>query len=504
MDAHSQRRPTELEIKFHLSSGSDEALEAHPMLRSDRQPEHEVTTYFDTPAGDLLRQAFSLRVRAIGTQRVQTLKLRGDQAGPFARGEWEWPVGSDRPDLDLLADTPAASLLQAKELEPVFTTDVQRSVRTVQQDGATIEVAVDRGRVIAGGTAEEIRELELELKAGDPEPMYRLAATLHTSLAMSLSAESKADRGWRLRTGRPRSAVKQASIDLPEDVTAAAAFRMIVDGVLAHFMANQPAAASGDIEGVHQMRVAVRRLRAALLLFRPHLEPHAQGRFTEALRSLGRVFGEARDWDVFCTEVLPGAAENGISAPWLDLLRGPAEDRRIKAHASAAAELGAPLLTATVLGLAGWAGDTAVVAGQSNGGAMHRPLADLAPGLIARLERKVLHRGRHIGRLGDAELHALRKSLKKLRYGLEFVQPLYRHKQVKAYLHACKGLLNRLGEFNDAVVAVELAAGLGGQRQPELAPAVAALAGWSAAHQSKARRRLRKDWDNFRGSCLPG
>ena len=50
-------------------------------------------------------------------------------------------------------------------------------------------------------------------------------------------------------------------------------------------------------------------------------------------------------------------------------------------------------------------------------------------------------------------------------------------------------------------LAIELAAGLGGERQPELAPAVAALAGWSAAHQNKARRRLRKDWDNFRGSC---
>jgi len=456
------------------------------MLRSDRQPEHEVTTYFDTPAGDLLRQAFSLRVRAIGTQRVQTLKLRGDQAGPFGRGEWEWPVGSDWPDLDLLADTPAAPLLQAKELEPVFTTDVQRSVRTVQQDGATIEVAVDRGRVIAGGTAEEIRELELELKAGDPEPMYRLAAMLHTSLAMSLGAESKADRGWRLRTGRPRSAVKQASIDLPEDVTAAAAFRMIVDGVLAHFMANQPAAASGDIEGVHQMRVAVRRLRAALLLFRPHLEPHAEGRFTEALRSLGRVFGEARDWDVFCGEMLVSAQEYGVATSWLNLLREPAEARRVAAHARVSAEMQAPGMTATVLGLAEW--------GAPAGEAMNRTLRDLAPSLLKRLEHKVGRRGQHITRRADSELHGLRKAMKKLRYSIEFLAPLFRHKQVKAYLRRCKPPLKQLGALNDAVVAVALAEQLGGERRPELAPAVAALAVWATAQQAAARRHLAKDW----------
>ena len=94
--------------------------------------------------------------------------------------------------------------------------------------------------------------------------------------------------------------MKQVDITLADDVTAAEGFRRIIDGVLAHLMANQPAAVAGDIEGVHQMRVAIRRLRAALVLFRPRLEPHAEARLTEALRSLGRIFGEARDWDVFC------------------------------------------------------------------------------------------------------------------------------------------------------------------------------------------------------------
>jgi CHAD domain-containing protein len=318
----------------------------------------------------------------------------------------------------------------------------------------------------------------------------------------SLGAESKADRGWRLRTGRSRAAVKQPAIDLSPDATGADAFRIIVNSVLAHLIANYPATFSGDIEGVHQMRVAVRRLRAVLLLFRPHLEPHAEARFTAALRSLGRVFGDARDWDVFCTEMLPAAQDDGVSAAWLDLLRQPAETERTIAHARSAAELEAPSLTATVLGLAEWAGDPAVLSGAQSD-AMDAPVADLARGLIERLERKVQHRGQHIGRLGDGALHALRKSLKKLRYGTEFLKPLYPRKQVKAYLHPCKSLLKRLGTLNDAVVAVSLAERLGGNRQPELAPAVGALAAWAASRQAKARRQLGKEWSLFNETSLP-
>ena len=97
---------------------------------------------------------------------------------------------------------------------------------------------------------------------------------------------------------------------------------------LAHLTTNYPAAADGDNAGVHQIRVAIRRLRAALTLFRPLLDPHAETRFSEALRSLGRIFGEARDWDVFCSEMLVSAQEYGVVTSWLNLLREPAESTR--------------------------------------------------------------------------------------------------------------------------------------------------------------------------------
>jgi triphosphatase len=68
---------------------------------------------------------------------------------------------------------------------------------------------------------------------------------------------------------------------------------------------------------------------------------------------------------------------------------------------------------------------------------------------------------------------------------------------VKTYLRHCKALQQQLGSMNDAVTAVALAERLGGTRQTELAPAVAALAGWAAAEQDAARRRLRRGWRKF-------
>jgi inorganic triphosphatase YgiF len=499
--------PRELEVKLNCPPGTEAALGAHPVLlvASDApETRQEITTYFDTPDWDLAGAGASLRVRRRDGHRVQTLKLQGDSGEPFGRGEWEWPVDGDAPDLAPLAGTPAAPLFGAvRSLRPVFTTEVSRTVRILRLDGVVIEASFDQGSVRAGNAVEEISELELELKQGDVGPLYCLAAMLHADVPLTLGTESKADRGRRLRTGRPRDPEKQADILLPHDVAAAEAFRRIIGATLANLLANQPAATSGEIEGVHQMRVAIRRLRAALVLFRPHLEPHAASRFTAELRRLGRVLGDARDWDVFCEETLEAAASDGVAKPWLDLLHRPAEAERVAAHSRLTEMFAGPAFSATVLGLAAWAEDPGVLTGTPDGGALRGPLANLAPALEARMERKALRRGRHIQQRGAKELHTLRKTMKQLRYGVEFLASMHRRKRVKAYLRGCKALQEQLGMINDAAAAVALAERLGGEHQAELAPAVAALAAWAEARRARGRGRLPKAWRAFKAVPLP-
>ena len=97
---------------------------------------------------------------------------------------------------------------------------------------------------------------------------------------------------------------------LKSDDPAIEALRVIIGETLGHLLTNQPAALAGDPEGVHQVRIAIRRIRSALRLFSPHLEAHARRLFEGELRRAGRTIGEARDWDVFCDEILPQVAES--------------------------------------------------------------------------------------------------------------------------------------------------------------------------------------------------
>jgi len=158
-------------------------------------------------------------------------------------------------------------------------------------------------------------------------------------------------------------------------------------------LGNQPAAASGAADGVHQVRVAARRLRAALILFGHHLEPHAAARFEGELQRLGRVLGQARDWDVFYLETLPAALGGAPEDSWRCLLGQAAEAERAASHRQLGDEFAQPALTGLVLGLAAWAEDEAGLPGDK---AMQGRLSDLAPELLDRVARKTFKRGRHI------------------------------------------------------------------------------------------------------------
>ena len=216
-------------------------------------------------------------------------------------------------------------------------------------------------------------------------------------------------------------------------------------GRLGELLANQPAAVAGVPEGVHQMRIAIRRLRTALALFEPHLEPHTAAQFGAELRRIGQVLGGARDWDVFCLETLPKALRDGPGAAWEPALREAAEAARGEAGRGVGQEFGQPALTSLALGLAAWLEDARAVPALVGDGRLQRPLSKIASPMLERLARKVAKRGRRIGRRSAEELHALRKAMKKLRYAVEDLAGLYDARAVEGYVAACKKLQKQLG-----------------------------------------------------------
>jgi len=494
----AQRQPIETELKLTFPPEAENRLADHPAFkpRGANAPRSEriVSTYFDTPSHELARRGLSLRIRAVGELRVQTLKSSGaNGSAAMSRGEWEWPVKDDKPDIALASSRLPADL--GKQLQPIVVTDVMRTAHTLDFQGSTIEAVLDSGPIVAGDQKQPVH-LELELRRGALGALYGLALSLHAATPLSIEAEGKAARGYRLMERSAPTTKEAAWIELKSDVAAGDGFRAIVGEILSHLLSNKSAALAGDAEGVHQIRVAITRLRSALQLFAPLLEPHAAVAFQSKLQRMGQIIGAARDWDVFCLEALPKALGEIEELGWNRLLRESADARRRAADAASAREVGGAAFTALMLGVSAWIESREERMDMLGDKGLKQSLSKISADLLDRMADKVDKRGRGVGPETSAEkLHPLRKSLKKLRYSLEFLSSLYPRKATKRYLRPLKNLQKSLGIINDAAVALRLADELA-QERVELTIAVAAIARTDPSRD--ARQRLAKEWAAYR------
>lgn len=256
---------------------------------------------------------------------------------------------------------------------------------------------------------------------------------------------------------------------------------------------------AGDPEPVHQMRVAVRRWRSALSVFRRAL-PNGGGWLTHLeseLKTLAATLGVARDWDVFLAET---GAQVGLAF---------AEDRRVAAMLAAAgrkrdavySELTAFLapgpdrhwhrlgLTLALLSTRRPWDETATEAQAECLGA---PALAYAAGAMDRRLKHLLAAGPTLAGLPTEKLHEIRKQAKRLRYAIEFFAPLFPAKSVRKYLAKLATVQKAFGDVNDSAVAAQLVASLGSG--VDRAFAAGAVQGFSAAGQSRALRRTQKAW----------
>lgn len=197
----------EIEMKLALGETGPERLLQHPFLRGGVDAAQRLANvYFDTPRGELEAARMALRLRRHGDSWVQTLKTSGEGAGGYSRRrEWEWPVAGEALDRAGLAALPPIAALDADllaRLEPRFTTDFERRAWRLELAEATIEVALDQGEIRAADRRVPIRELELELKDGDPQALWSLALAFAETLPLRPADASKAARGSALLSGR--------------------------------------------------------------------------------------------------------------------------------------------------------------------------------------------------------------------------------------------------------------------------------------------------------------
>jgi inorganic triphosphatase YgiF len=492
----------ETELKFTLSPRRQRKVETllAKLSRSMSEPtqRHEITRYFDFADLSLFKAGFSVRVRESDGGYVQTLKSLSGGGAALARFEREWVLVRDRLDVTRLAGTPVSQLMAARREAPireVFATDIMRVTYSLAlDDDAIVELAIDNGHVRSGEKAEAVHEIEIELKAGSAVPLYRFASALHESCPLTISSDSKAVRGYRLAAGRGFKPLKADDIELPGDVSVAEGFRRILDSGLGQFVANLPFCSADNPEPLHQSRIAIRRMRSALALFDSYLERDAAGRFEAMLKRFGQILGAARDRDVFLKDVAARREEDRENGAWLDLVIPPIEGERREAYRGVQVLIRSGEPTGFALAMSGWAESGLWL--RASGDLADRPLAEIAPDMLDRLAGKAHKRGSHIRDCSLDELHALRKTLKKLRYCTEYCEALYKHKRVKRYQERAKNVLDVLGALNDTVGA-EALLDLFDTKDAALTPGIGLLSRSAMTERERAMKALPKAWEAF-------
>ena len=521
----TQQRPQEeIELKLVMDKDALARLPRTALLRSlksGRISEKSLaSTYYDTPALFLKQHGMALRVRHDGSQYVQTLKAPLMNADGTARAdgglqhlrEFEVTLEAAAPDLSRIEDPAIQAWLTregvAEELEPVFTTDIARQVMPLGFADSAVELAMDTGHILANGDETSVAEAELELKSGRPDHLYELAMMLHRKFSFRVGQESKAARGYGLYSGHVPKPQKAAKPKLSADMTAAQAFERQARACLWQMRANEAPVLDGrDPEGVHQMRVGIRRLRALVTTFKAAFNDEAFAFLRGELRWMQQQLGSARDWDVFLEETYTPLRRHLPSAESLACLETEAEALRAAAYDKARAAVHHDRYTALLLRLQLWLDN----GGWRRGGSPdmpdpgERPLTAFAKQVLDKRAKSLKKLGKRYHHLSEPELHEMRIAGKKLRYASEFMNGVFSKKAQKTYLNRLEAIQDRLGAINDAATGQELldqivhrVAKADTQTRLAIGNATGLVQGWQVARIDHELSAFESTWAAFR------
>jgi len=449
----------EIELKLRLPPEALAALRADPLWAHTRAThKHLDNIYFDTPGRALAQAGIGLRLRRDGRHWLQTAKGGGgSRAGLHQREEIEFAVAGPALEWEPLAGTAFEPVLQPlkDQLQPQFRTRFEREIRQVTgAAGGVIELAIDEGNIEAPPHREPLCEVELELQDGPVDELFALALLLVERHPLVLDSRSKAERGSRLAQGTPLAPPAKAAAPAatPGDDARLLA-RSAVENALAHWQANeagflaQPQGGHYDSEYLHQLRVAVRRLRVACgpLAGAAPWRQEALAPLQDSLRALGQRLGAARDWDVFMEETWPPLMESLDDAALRQKLREAADLRQATARLQAQAALEERETQRLLLQLGR-------CLAQPDGDGPTVPF-DGITALLEKMAHKLRQALPRLETLSPTRLHRLRITAKKLRYLTEFIAGRYDPQATEAWLHWLKKAQTVFGMHNDRVTA---------------------------------------------------
>jgi triphosphatase len=479
------RSQKELELKLALPPESLPALRRIPLLRPVKAKSKrtvEVSVYFDTDKRTLRKRGLILRVRRIGERYVQTIKAAGN-SGSFDRDEWEAEVAGEQPDLSLAKGSAIEPLLNGKlgrQLKPLFETRVRRAVYPVVNDTCAIALTIDQGTIDTGKRSLPICEVELELHRGSVSDLFDVALELIRFVPARLALKSKSERGYELIDGELDVPANATRISLAEDASTRDAFKRIGGACLEQVIGNESAVIKGDPEGVHQMRVGLRRLRAGMSLFAELLHDPQTAAIKAELKWLADELSLAREFEVLMKRVSePIERQQAHCHAVRTLLRELAKKRKAAVERAQDA-IQSPRFRALTLDIATWlfAGDWATPRDDLVRDRGDLPIRVFAAEQLTRRWRKLRKRRKAPTQLDARDRHKLRIQAKKLRYAVEFFGSRFASKRAvkgrKRLASALEHLQDGLGDLNDIAVNEQRIASLRSRDQSNLDRAFAA------------------------------
>jgi CHAD domain-containing protein len=253
-----------------------------------------------------------------------------------------------------------------------------------------------------------------------------------------------------------------------------------------------------DIEGVHKVRVAFRRIRSAFSAFQRAIPKKATEHWSQETRWLAGELGMARDLDVFIDEGL-GSIKGVLPLPGEEKLLELAKCRRAEAYEQVNAMLDSERFAQFKAEFPEWVkkrGWEQPPLSAKKQARMSKEVLPFSRKLLDRLERRVLEAGSHVDKTSAEEMHRLRIECKKLRYGAEFFVPII--KGLDDFIGHMKGLQDLLGVMNDVSVMKHLLEHiLADETDPEVLQYAGGLVGWRTRHYHELLNSFEERWEEF-------
>ncbi len=328
------------------------------------------------------------------------------------------------------------------------------------------------------------------LRSVGTEDLFSAIGEPQTGPFLSPEAAGRPPRGDGVLAEAALQAVKAAPVETHAGMTVIAAFRSIALACLDHLQSNEQGLQESDHpEFVHQARVAIRRLRSAIRVWKARLPPEFVARFDPVWQALARHLGETRNWDVFVAETLPAIAAAFSEGVEIACLADYAHRRGASHRQAARRALNSDAYSRMLLEF------TAAVRVLPDSAA--RPLDVFAPRCLDKRARQVSELAAQAVGSDAAARHRLRVSYKRLRYALEFFAPLFPSERLRHYHLAASRLQEMLGQLNDLAVAVELSSEALSGEQGEVVRC------WLAGQTERLLPELGELLSDFRQQAVP-